>query len=232
MALPSLGLDLDGTHVVVTGGAGLIGSVVVSYFLAAGSRVSSLDITHSPDANTDSKSNPRAIHCDVSDESAVRTAFDAATAAHGPVEVCVALASLDLSVLQHSSFVDASFVQLKRALDVNIAGTWLTAREWLRGIRKARQENKRLKNVNLIIVGSESGHFGERQNVEYSLAKVRFLQTPSRTLLLAVLLRCHHGGIRIGTFSNQVPTPERSSKLKLTEPPSGRARYRAVYFQA
>jgi NAD(P)-dependent dehydrogenase (short-subunit alcohol dehydrogenase family) len=190
MALPFLGLDLDGTHVVVTGGAGLIGSVVVSYFLAAGSRVSSLDISHSSDANAES--NPSAIHCDISDESAVQAAFDAATAVHGPIEVCIALASLDLSVLQHSSFVDASFTQLKRALDVNVAGTWLTAREWLRGIRKAKQENKKLKNVNLIIVGSESGHFGERQNVEYSLAKVRFPQTPSRTLILAVPVRCRY----------------------------------------
>jgi NAD(P)-dependent dehydrogenase (short-subunit alcohol dehydrogenase family) len=170
MALPSLGLDLLGSHVVVTGGAGLIGSVVVAHFLAAGCLVSSLDIAHSTAANTEA--NLCAIHCDVSDESSVHAAFEAAAAAHGPVEVCIALASLDMSVLQPSSFVDASFVQLKRVLDVNIAGTWLTAREWLRGIRKAKQEGKKLRNVNLIIIGSESGHFGERQNVEYSLAKV------------------------------------------------------------
>jgi NAD(P)-dependent dehydrogenase (short-subunit alcohol dehydrogenase family) len=172
MALPSLGLGLDlrGTHVVVTGGAGLIGSVVVAHFLEAGSLVSSLDITHSTAGNTEA--NPRAIHCDVSNEISVQAAFQAASTAHGPIEVCIALASLDFSVLQHSSFVDASFVQLKRVLDVNVAGTWLTAREWLRGIRKAKQEGKKLRNVNLIIIGSESGHFGERQNVEYSLAKV------------------------------------------------------------
>lgn len=177
MALPSLDLNLDSSHVLITGGAGLIGRVVVDHFVAAGARVSCLDITYSTEINTESKSHApyTKIHCDVSSEDSVQAAFKAATSTHGPVEVCVALASLDFSVLQHSSFVDASFIQLKRTLDVNIAGTWLTAREWLRGVRKAKQEGKKLKNVNLIIIGSESGHFGERQNAEYSLAKVQSL---------------------------------------------------------
>lgn len=216
MALPSLGLDLVGSHVVVTGGAGLIGSVVVAHFLAAGSLVSSLDSAHSTAANTEA--NPRAIHCDISDESSVQAAFEAATAAHGPVEVCIALASLDMSVLQPSSFVDASFVQLKRVLDVNIAGTWLTAREWLRGIRKAKQQGKKLKNVNLIIIGSESGHFGERQNVEYSLAKVQ--------------LPCRHQAACAAWLSQTKYQPQAPSKLMLTESHCGRARCSMAYFQA
>jgi NAD(P)-dependent dehydrogenase (short-subunit alcohol dehydrogenase family) len=218
MALPSLGLGLDlrGTHVVVTGGAGLIGSVVVAHFLEAGSLVSSLDITHSTAGNTEA--NPRAIHCDVSNEISVQAAFQAASTAHGPIEVCIALASLDFSVLQHSSFVDASFVQLKRVLDVNVAGTWLTAREWLRGIRKAKQQGKKLKNVNLIIIGSESGHFGERQNVEYSLAKVQ--------------LPCRRQATSNGWPSQTKSQPQASLRFMLTESPCGRARYRVVYFQA
>jgi NAD(P)-dependent dehydrogenase (short-subunit alcohol dehydrogenase family) len=111
------------------------------------------------------------IYCDVSSEHSVAKGFATATLLRGPVEVCIALASLDLSVLAHASLADASFSQLKRVLDVNVAGTWLTAREWLRGIRHAKQDGKALKNVNLIIMGSESGHFGERLNADYSLAK-------------------------------------------------------------
>jgi NAD(P)-dependent dehydrogenase (short-subunit alcohol dehydrogenase family) len=171
MVLPSLDLGLQGTHVLITGGGGLIGSVVVDHFVAAGALVSSLDISYGQDSSANSDAAFTAIHCDVASEESVRGAFETATKAHGPVAVCIALASLDLSVLQHTSFADASFGQLKRVLDVNVGGTWLTAREWLRGIRQAKAAGTGLRNVNLIIIGSESGHFGERLNCDYSLAK-------------------------------------------------------------
>lgn len=170
-----LDLDLDlglrGTHVLVTGGAGLIGSVVVAHFVAAGAHVTSLDVSYASANESNKYADCTAIHCDISDEASVKKAFEAAIEANGPIEVCVALASLDFSVLQHSSFVDASFSQLKRVLDVNVAGTWLTAREWLRNVRHAKEQGRQLRNVNLVIIGSESGHFGERLNAEYSLAK-------------------------------------------------------------
>ncbi|PSN74414.1 NAD-P-binding protein [Corynespora cassiicola Philippines] len=176
----SLDLGLEGSHVVVTGGAGLIGRVVVDAFMAAGAHVSSLDISYPVDAAPKDHGQHGQhgehgehveIHCDISDELSVRDAFQQATSTHGPVEVCIASAALDLSVLQPASFADASFAQLKRVLDVNVAGTWLTAREWLRGLRLAKSEGTAVRNANLVIVGSESGHFGERLNAEYSLAK-------------------------------------------------------------
>jgi NAD(P)-dependent dehydrogenase (short-subunit alcohol dehydrogenase family) len=165
-----LSLDLSNTSVVVTGGAGLIGQQVVQHFLAAGARVASLDIANGPDTDSATRAFA-AIHCDVSSEESVEGAFAAAAEAHGAVEICVALASLDLSVLAPSSFCEASFAQLKRVLDVNVAGTWLTARAWLRGLRQAKADGVALRHPNLIIVGSESGHFGERRNVEYALGK-------------------------------------------------------------
>jgi NAD(P)-dependent dehydrogenase (short-subunit alcohol dehydrogenase family) len=170
-----LGLGLDNRSVVVTGGAGLIGRVVVDHFLAAGAKVSSLDIVYPKDGS--SKPGPahpmlRAIHCDVSSEESVQQAFANAIQAHGPVEICIALASLDLSVLKPSAFAEASLGQLQRVLDVNVKGTWLTARAWFQGLQKAKQDDvDALQHPNLIIIGSESGHFGERSNVEYALAK-------------------------------------------------------------
>jgi NAD(P)-dependent dehydrogenase (short-subunit alcohol dehydrogenase family) len=162
-----LGLGLENRSVVVTGGAGLIGRVVVDHFLAAGSKVSSLDIAHAKDGS----SGPGAIYCDVSCEESVQQAFSIATRAHGPIEICIALASLDLSVLKPSAFADASLSQLQRVLDVNVTGTWLTARAWFQGLRQAGKDSIAMRHPNLIIIGSESGHFGERSNVEYSLAK-------------------------------------------------------------
>ncbi|KAF2685362.1 NAD-P-binding protein [Lentithecium fluviatile CBS 122367] len=164
-------LGLQATHVLITGGAGLIGQVVIDHFVAAGAHVSSLDISYAPGTAVTPKSGPLAIHCDVSSEDSVCRAFRVATDVYGPVEVCIALASLDLSVLESKPLADASFAQLKRVLDVNVAGTWLTAREWLRGLRAAKSEGRKLRNVGLTIIGSESGHFGERLNADYSLGK-------------------------------------------------------------
>jgi NAD(P)-dependent dehydrogenase (short-subunit alcohol dehydrogenase family) len=175
MDAPSLTLGFENQHVLITGGAGLIGRVVVAHFLTAGAKVSSLDITSQP-----SSSNPNLtpIHCDVSSKESVQQAFAKAREVYGPVSICIALASLDLSVLNPSAFVDADFAQLKKVLDVNVCGTWLTAREWLRGLQQLTLSTSPPTssipedfNPCLIIIGSESGHFGERTNAEYGLAK-------------------------------------------------------------
>lgn len=173
----SLGLGLEGSHVLITGGAGLIGRVVVDHFIAAGAKVSSLDIAHPPISQGGNApahtAHPElvSVHCDVSSETEVQEAFAKAIHAHGPVDIAIALASLDLSVLQPSPFADASFNQLQKVLDVNVAGTWLTAREWVCGLRQARHTGTPMNHPNLVIIGSESGLFGERQNAEYSLGK-------------------------------------------------------------
>jgi hypothetical protein len=49
-------------------------------------------------------------------------------------------------------------------------GTFLTSRTWLRQI-KAHAVPGVIKNVSLIVVGSESGHWGERSNADYSTGK-------------------------------------------------------------
>jgi NAD(P)-dependent dehydrogenase (short-subunit alcohol dehydrogenase family) len=63
--------------------------------------------------------------------------------------------------------------QWRRTHRVNVEGTFLTARTWLRQLREYSQagKNKDLTNVGLIIVGSESGHFGERCNADYASGK-------------------------------------------------------------
>lgn len=178
----SLDLGLRGTHVLVTGGAGLIGSVVVSAFLAAGANVSSLDLSHpsegSPKPQVHAQSAEGSLldlHVDISDKASLTTAWEAAVKAFGPVECCVALASLDLSVLpQTESICDMEQATWQKVLNVNVNGTFLTAQLWLRGIREAVKNPSAaasLKNVNLIIMGSESGHFGARTQAAYAAGK-------------------------------------------------------------
>ncbi|MCJ1358632.1 MAG: hypothetical protein MMC33_008632 [Icmadophila ericetorum] len=175
-----LSLGLEGTHVLVTGAAGYIGSATVLAFLSAGANVTALDIR--PDALAelhdkfpkDSNAHLATIRCDITDESALEYAFVSAKELHGPVACCIALASLDLSVLEHhDSLMDMPLEQWQRTFKVNVEGTFLTARTWLRGLKMCKLEGRGegLRNVGLVIVGSESGTFGERGNADYAAGK-------------------------------------------------------------
>lgn len=176
-----LGLGLEITHVVVTGGSGLIGSVVVSAFLSAGANVSSLDISHA-DSSTPTISEPDKeghghlikLHCDISSTSSMDKAWALATETFGTVETCIALASLDLSVLpQTDSVCDMDPATWANVLNTNVGGTFLTAQLWLRGIRDHVRNSSatQLKNPGLIIIGSEAGHFGVRTQAAYAASK-------------------------------------------------------------
>ena len=161
-----ISLGLEDTHVLITGGAGLIGTQVVNAFLSAGSKVTSLDISYPPSSPSPTPQEPNPLlqlHADTTNEASLFRAFELAFLKHGPIQVCVALAALDLSVLEHhASAADMSLEQFRRTVDVNVVGTFATARQWLRGLRFWREEHglePLLGNVSLIIVGSESGHW-------------------------------------------------------------------------
>lgn len=168
-----LGLGLEETHVLVTGGCGLLGRVVVHAFLAAGCRVTVIDIsTHSP-FDPQEKS---LLVLQGSTTEDLDPLFKQAEAAFGTVQCCIALAGLDLSVLQQAdSICDTDPAVWQRVFDVNIHGTFMTCQRWLRGIRTAaaQQQGARggLRNVGLVIVGSESGRFGCQTQAAYAAGK-------------------------------------------------------------
>ncbi|KAI4237586.1 MAG: hypothetical protein L6R40_005877 [Gallowayella cf. fulva] len=162
-----LGFGLERTHVVVTGGAGYIGSATVKAFLAAGAYVTVFDI-HRPEHPLQHL-HLKFHQVDISNEEAIANAFEAARRDFGVVQCCVALASLDLSVLPHrESLMDMPVEQWRRTHAVNVEGTMLTAKWWMRQIKHTTPDTT---NVSLIIVGSESGHFGERMNADYASGK-------------------------------------------------------------
>lgn len=89
-------------------------------------------------------------------------------------------AALDLSVLQHrESIANMSVEQWRRTHKVNVERALLTARVFLRQLRdrvskKLHEQDSavnEMDNVNLIIIGSESGLFGERGNADYTAGK-------------------------------------------------------------
>ena len=163
-----LSLNFKGTHVLITGGAGYIGSAVVSAFLHLEASVSVLDL--SPQKLNIKHERLQIFQTDISSEAALADAFEKASAAFGVPTVCIALAALDLSVLpHHDSLTEMLLEQWRRTFRVNVEGTFLTARAWLRGVKAHAGEE--LRNVSLIIVGSESGTFGERGNADYASSK-------------------------------------------------------------
>ncbi|KAF2208609.1 hypothetical protein CERZMDRAFT_107459 [Cercospora zeae-maydis SCOH1-5] len=173
-----ISLGLEGTHVLITGGCGLIGRVVVEAFLAAGANVSVLDL---PEALAKRQyygarhNSILFVPVDITQAESVNNAFVKAEDDFGAVECCVALASMDLCSLQQTeSICDMDPKMWQTVFNVNINGTFLTAQRWLRGIRSALTDPiaaSNLHNVNLIIMGSESGKFGARTMAAYSAGK-------------------------------------------------------------
>jgi len=153
---------------MVTGGAGMIGGTTVRAFLQAGALVTLVDIT--PEKFTFIHENLFSVKADISSEEQVENAFELAKQRFGVVQVCVALGSMDLGVLGHyKSIVDLPLSQWRRTFEVNVQGTFLTARAWLRQIQQSASRG--MKNIALVIVGSESGRLGVLGNPDYSAGK-------------------------------------------------------------
>jgi len=159
-------LGLNGSHVVVTGSSGAIGRVVVRAFLAAGAMVSGVDkvepqtpILHD---------HYHSMAADVTNESQIQACFKQARTKFGIIAVLTAAAGVDLSYAPRGSLVDMSLADWRRILEVNVDGTFLTCREWLRGIQDFAKEER---NLSAVIFGSEAGRFGVPHCAPYAASK-------------------------------------------------------------
>ncbi len=150
---------LSGKSVLVTGGAGGIGSACVRAFAAEGARVvvhynTSRDRAEELAAEVGGI----AIAADLTDEAQVDELFAQA----GDVEVCAAIAGSwpreDEPVWQ------LPLERWEATLRANLTATFLTARGFLRVV-------ERTGHGNLVLVGSTAGRFGEAGHSDYAAAK-------------------------------------------------------------
>ena len=155
---------LAGKGVLVTGGAGGIGSECVRAFAAEGARVVVHYRTNGAYAEELAAEVGAAavVQADLTEEDAVERLFFETTEALGQVDVCVAVAGMwprdDEPVWR------LSLARWEEVLRANLTATFLTARGFLREVR-------RTGHGNLVLVGSTAGRFGEAGHADYAAAK-------------------------------------------------------------
>jgi NAD(P)-dependent dehydrogenase (short-subunit alcohol dehydrogenase family) len=166
MALFDIGLGLQDAHVLVTGSSGAIGSMLVEAFLAAGAYVSAFDIKPHKAVQSDKL---QTYQVNITDEKGLEDAFATSTWKFGLVTTCVMAAGIDFSYCQKSSIVDYTLEEWQRIVNVNVNGTFLTCRTWLRQIKAHATPETR--NISGIVFGSESGTFGVPNCASYATTK-------------------------------------------------------------
>lgn len=158
-------LRLAGRGVLVTGGAGGIGTAVVRAFAAEGCRVAvhyrrSRERAEALAAEVGGV----ALAADLTDEAEADGLVPAAVDALGRLDVCVANAGAwpreDVPV------AELPLDRWRATLDANLTATFLTARAFLRHVAAAR-----LDDPALVLVASTAGTFGEAGHADYAAAK-------------------------------------------------------------
>ncbi len=121
-------MQLAGKRIIVTGGASGIGAAVVLAYAQAGAQVVALDLNDDAGAqlvaHCHAQGGPGAayLHCDVSQAQAVNTAFDAAAARMGGLDVLVHAAA----IAPGCAAADISVEQWDQLFAINSRGTLLT----------------------------------------------------------------------------------------------------------
>jgi 3-oxoacyl-[acyl-carrier protein] reductase len=154
---------LAGKGVLVTGGAGGIGSACVRAFAAEGARVAihyNTSAEHA--AQLAGETGGVALQADLSDEAATDRLFEQARDALGSVDVCAAVAGY--WPREDEPVWRLPLERWEATLRANLTVTFLTARAFLR-------EVERNGHGSLVLVGSTAGRFGEAGHADYAAAK-------------------------------------------------------------
>ncbi|CEL54765.1 hypothetical protein RSOLAG1IB_07299 [Rhizoctonia solani AG-1 IB] len=166
-------LGFEGVHVLVTGASGGIGLAITKLFLEHGARVSAQYNSKPGPLDNIKTSNDRlhVIQADVTEEKAVTDLFLAAGEAWKQ-EAQVLILNHGIFTAEDVDLVDMELSQWDRCLSVNLTGSFLVARQFLRQLRRSRAGcGPDLSKVAIVIIGSSSGEFGEESHIDYAVTK-------------------------------------------------------------
>ncbi|KAI3587361.1 hypothetical protein IWW34DRAFT_875361 [Fusarium oxysporum f. sp. albedinis] len=168
-------LGLESCHVFVTGAAGGVGRAVVKEFLANSCRVTSFDRNplnvEALSISEEQKTRLHHVSGDLKTESSIAQAFEEASSKFGPVQILIANAGIT-DESSHPSIWDIDTERWDAVYSVNVRGTFLTFKHFLRAVKKAQEASgKELDNVAIVVTGSETGVFGQAGHAEYASGK-------------------------------------------------------------
>ncbi len=153
--------QLAGKHALVTGGGTGVGAAIAHSLATAGAKITLAGRRREPlEAKAAEIPGAAIVQADVTDEVEVRTMFEAARAAHGPVSILVANAGAAESVALKNTSLD----QWERMLSVNLTGSFLCAREALADMLASNQGR-------ILFVSSTAGLKGYPYVAAYCAAK-------------------------------------------------------------
>jgi len=154
---------LAGKGVLVTGGAGGIGSACVHAFAAEGARVAIHYRTSRDHAEELARETGGvALQADLTVEDEVASLFKAAERELGGIEACAAVAGA--WPREDEPVWNLPLERWEATLRANLTATFLTARAFLRLVERSGHGS-------LVLVGSTAGRFGEAGHADYAAAK-------------------------------------------------------------
>ncbi|HET8752531.1 MAG TPA: SDR family oxidoreductase [Gaiellaceae bacterium] len=154
---------LAGKGILVTGGAGGIGSACVRAFAAEGARVAIHYRTSRDRAEELARETGGvALQADLTVEDEVAELFEAAERALGGLDVCAAVAGF--WPREDEPVWTLPLERWESTLRTNLTLTFLTARAFLRLVARSGHGS-------LVLVGSTAGRFGEAGHADYAAAK-------------------------------------------------------------
>jgi NAD(P)-dependent dehydrogenase (short-subunit alcohol dehydrogenase family) len=187
----------DGTNVVITGGAGGLGSGAARHFLMAGARVVLADVDEAALARTAAQlAQPKRVHtvrCDIASAAECHALVDAAEAFFGgPLDVFLANAGVPFA----GALVDAAPEDIRRVIEVNVTGSILSAQAALRSLVRGRHPS-------LLFTGSLQSVTGRAGRSVYTASKHALAG-----LVKALALELGPQGVRVnGIAPTVVDTP-------------------------
>lgn len=155
--------DLEGKVVLVTGGAGGIGSVISKSFAEQGAKVI-VHYNHSKEnAEKISKEiNGFAVNADLTDSEQTKELFNSIIQREGKIDICIANAGKYPK--DYAPLWEIESDRWNNTVSTNLSLTYNTSRYFLKHAAET-------KKGSLVLIGSTAGLYGEAGHADYAAAK-------------------------------------------------------------